>query len=367
MKQKKPVGAIIALLAALGKRAPKEKMKTAAVILFFVFAIFADIPAADGWLQNDPHPAVSTPLGNQDSALKRLLDMSVFPTTGPQGLAYARELEKALLQNPVPALKPEAFRRIGDIYYSEKRLSDMSKWYRMLLAIDPSLNATTPIGFRLGEYAHHVLRRNILFAVFFTYGVIIMLLFLRSFFAKGTFRPLYFLKRCVIYLVIFCALCIVVFALDAKWSSKAALSMTNSEAIRLATPKPIVPLSIIDSSAPLRAGVVIFLGFLPVFLVIVYTSYKRPYSRWVISGLILLTAASTWTHFLIITTFDDLLAPKAVIQKTRVWFKGEPEDLLLKDPGKVLRANPDFLKSDNDDLEEFLEKHYPNGLPLRKQ
>ena len=46
----------------------------------------------------------------------------------------------------------------------------------------------------------------------------------------------------------------------------------------------------------------------------------------------------------------------------RFLFPGELEELLVESPGKVLKANPDLLNSDNTDLKLFLKEKYPDGL-----
>ena len=46
----------------------------------------------------------------------------------------------------------------------------------------------------------------------------------------------------------------------------------------------------------------------------------------------------------------------------RLYLRDEPEDLLIRDLPKALRANPEMLKSDNEDLREFMKAHFPDGV-----
>ena len=82
--------------------------------------------------------------------------------------------------------------------------------------------------------------------------------------------------------------------------------------------------------------------------------------------MVLIFCVSLWLNFLIATGSDAFLATKIAVTKSRILFRGEPEKLLLRNPAKALRACPDLLNSGNDDLEKFIKKHYPEGLPIKK-
>jgi len=56
------------------------------------------------------------------------------------------------------------------------------------------------------------------------------------------------------------------------------------------------------------------------------------------------------------------MVPNVAVTKSRVIFSGELEELLLKDPQKILRANPNLLKTKNSDIPLFIKTHFPNGL-----
>jgi hypothetical protein len=242
----------------------------------------------------------------------------------------------------------------------------MAKWYRKILEIDPSLEKTTPIGFRLSQHDRYSLRRNILFAVCGVYGLLFCFIFFNSLRNRRFFDLRYFLKTAGIWGAATVIAELLVLFKDAVLSSGIALKFTTQNASDMNMGLPAVPLSFLDSSNAMLAGIVLVIGLLPVLLVILYASFKKRSSRIVAGMIAVLSAGALWTHFIILTSYDRILDPVAYIVQKRVWFSGELEKMLITDPQKVLRANPVVLKSGNQDLEEFLRVNYPEGLPSGK-
>jgi hypothetical protein len=312
-----------------------------------------------------------------DSVVTQFL--SANPGNGAKEvLAYIHRGESVAARFPQTSLTADLYKQIGDSYYMLNRIKHAKQWqtwYRKAIAVDASLEGGSPLGYRLREYDHIALRANCLCAVFLVYGSLFVVFLIRVIRNWHFFDPLSFLKRTAVLLALFVTVSALVFCLDAWAFAKAERTFMSGAAptvdaalphaiVKPATAfvQPVIPLSIIDSSAGRRAAMIFMLGFFPIALVAFYASFKRPYSRVLLCAAVIFTIASIWVHFFIQTGFDEAMAAKVTITKTRVVYRGEPEKLLMENPRKSLRANPDLLKSANPDLQEFLEKNFPRGI-----
>jgi hypothetical protein len=305
-----------------------------------------------------------------DSLVVLLLATSTFGSTEKEAVAYVHDCEKAIAHAPNSPRKLDMYMRIGDVYYGLKQYRHMAPWYRRALSLNPSAEKATIIGLRLHEFAIDAIRSYILMAAYVLYGILACFLLARCISCWGWFHWLSFSKRGTLYLTLFCVLAGLVFLVDIRMSEKAAFTITTGELHNLwpgLLIKPFIPLSIIEAQPWHGAAIILALGFLPIAIAIFYTSYKKPYSRRLICILVCLAIISTWTNYFIVSAFDGQLKPTALIMKTRLWYRGDPETLLLRDPRKALHANPDLLKSDNEDLRAFLRKNYPDGLRLQEK
>jgi len=305
-----------------------------------------------------------------DSLVVLLLATTTFGATDEEAIAYVHDCEEAIAWAPNSPLKLDMDMRIGNVYYGLKQYRKMAPWYRKALSLNPSIEKTTAIGSRLHEFAIAAIRSYILMAAYVIYGILACFLLARCVSGWGRFQWLSFFKRATLYLTLFCVVAGLVFLADIRMSERAAFTITTGELHRLwsdSLVKPFIPLSIIDARPWYRAAIILALGFLPIGIALFYTSYRKPYSRRGLFILVCLAILSTWTTFFVVTAFDGQLNPTAIIMKTRLWYKGEPETLLLQEPKKALRANPDLFKSDNEELREFLKKNYPEGLNLQEK
>jgi hypothetical protein len=153
-----------------------------------------------------------------------------------------------------------------------------------------------------------------------------------------------------------------VFYVDGPAAAKALLGLSDARALKLSIVKPVIPLSALDFSNAGLAATVLLLGFFPALFALCYASFRRPYSRLFLSGMVLIAAVCLWTHFYFTRAYNALETPRSYLMDNRLYICGEPEELLVKDPRKALRANPELLNSGNEDLNEFLEKHFPEGM-----
>jgi hypothetical protein len=348
-------------------------MKSAMLIIVACLLAHAGDTVSLPWEAAAPVQAMDSPAPQSAAALQR--DPLAPYINGNQGvsakerLAYARRCEKAAKRNPASLLRAALCKRIGDAYFDLDQLRYGKKWhswYAEAAAAQPSLVKETPVGFRLQEYSRISLRRNLLTVVFTVYGLTFLSILVRAVRYRRDFDARSFFKRCALFGVVFAVLAVAVFAIDLRVFSK-SMDIVPVRGV-LVKPvstfvKPFIPFSVVDPSAPARAALVLVLGFLPIAPAVFYTSFKKPYSRVMLSALLLVFCVSLWLHFFIAAGFDEYLKPKITVTGSRVIFSGEPEKLLLEDPSKALRACPGLLKGGNEDLEIFLGKHYPGGFP----
>ncbi|MBN1127501.1 MAG: hypothetical protein JXA71_00840 [Chitinispirillaceae bacterium] len=344
------------------------------LLLVFIACLLAHAgePGSMPWESAGPARPTDTAAGKEAATQSDPLAPYI---NGDQGvsvqerLAYAGRCEKAAKRHSASPLNAALCKKIGDVYFDLDQVRYANKWhawYAKAADARPSLVNETPVGFRLQEFRNIARRKNILTGVFAMYGIVLLSLGVRAIRSRGTFDKRFFFRRCAVFLGVFIIMAYAVFAIDLHCFSKSAGTVFNGKAhiTPITTPvRPFIPLSAMDSSALLRAAMVLMLGFLPVALVVYYTSFKKRYSRILLSIIAVAFCSSLWLHFFISTGFDEYLKPKIMATGSRVLFGGEPEKLLLENPHKALRACPGLLKSGNEDLDKFLKQHYPEGFP----
>jgi hypothetical protein len=303
--------------------------------------------------------------------------------TVDERLAYAALCEKEAASIPLSSSGVRLYQRIGDIYYEldvVRYANKWGKWYRKAIAVVPSLKKDTPIGYRLEEYSKIRLRKNLVFCSFFIYGLMLVFLLIRIFPNPGAFDFRYFIKKTAVFLLLFAVLSFIVFAADSFFFSRTIRVISNEKITTnpdlfpgaILSPvipyvKPLVPLRMMDFEPAPNAAIILLLGFLPAIIAVFYVSFKKPYNKLLLSSSIVVFILFLWMHYFLVTGTDMMFHPGIAITKSRVLYRGEPEKLLVENPLKALRANPDLLKTDNEDLKEFIKNEFPDGFPHDKQ
>jgi len=340
--------------------------------VFIVTALYVAVVAVENTFPG-PRPTDSATTAQQQDPVALLLSENQSGNNSER-LAYVRRCEKTADRFPESALRAELYKQIGDVYFDLNQLryaGKWNRWYCKAVAVRPSLAKETPIGYRLQRYSGMAMRRNLLTGVFVVYAFVLLTFIVRCMRNGRMFDARFFLKRCALFFCTYAVLSSIVFTADIRLFSTLVRQkpLFTGEAIinpAAAFLKPLIPLSVCDPSNASRAVVILLLGFLPITLALLYVSFRKPFSRAFLSSMVLIFCVSLWLHFLTATGSDVFLATKIVVTKSRIVFRGEPEMLLLRNPAKALRACPDLLKSGNDDLEKFIEKHYPAGFPAER-
>jgi tetratricopeptide (TPR) repeat protein len=273
--------------------------------------------------------------------------------------AYISQLQEVLDKNSGSLLELKFSKQIGDVYYSMESYRPMIRWYRKAVAIDSTIEKETPIGYRMETGRKVLLRKSVLTGIYIIYCIIILIIIATIFRLKSLQGKL-FLRRLLIGVPAFIIIAAITLFLDFKISSGTIASALSKSDVFF--PKPIVPFSIFDSSCIKDLSIILLFGFLPVLLSILYTSFRNNHSRKLLFILLPLTIISTWSHYIINKVYDERLNKRAVITKSHIYFDGELEKLLPSNPQKVLKANPNLLKSNNKDLEIFIKENKPQLL-----
>ncbi len=327
--------------------------------------------------------AAPASIENGDSAVSKCLEAN--PGSGASDLlAYAKTCERVNKKFPNATMRAVLYKRIGDTYYDIDHVRQAEQWhfwYKKAAKTDPALKNSTPVGYRLQEYFKIALRKWCVRAAFIMYMLLLAALVFRAVKSRYSFDMRFFAKWTLVFFCIFSVGSVVVFLTDARSFTKTGPKLLSPNAVSSSDPStstlvlrpippivnPVIPFGIIDSSRPGRSLLVFLLGFVPVAFAVLYRSFRKPYSRLNLSVLVILAVVSIWGHFFAITVFDGMGNPINAVTKIRVLYSGEPEKLLLTNFPKALKANPDLLKSNNEDLSEFMENHYPNGFLHNKQ
>lgn len=271
-------------------------------------------------------------------------------------LAYIAQMQNLLDQNPESLLELKFSRQIGDVYYSMKQYRPMIRWYRKAVASDSTIEKETPVGYRIELGKKVLFRKSILTVIYVVYGIIVLLVIIALFQLKKIKSRIFF-KRILFTLPIFVIIAVFVLMLDFKMTSGSISSILNGSKVYF--PKPHVVFSVSDFSCAKDFIFILLLGYVPILLSIFYTSFIIKNFKRLLYLVLPLTILSTWSHYLIGKVFDDKLNKLAVMTKSHLYFDGELEDLLTQNPQKILKANPDLLKSGNKDLEIFLKQNKP--------
>ncbi len=274
-------------------------------------------------------------------------------------LAYITKLQNVLDEYPESLLELKFSRQIGDVYYSMERYRPMMKWYRKVVAIDSMMARETPVGYRMGIGKKILLRKSIFTGIYLTYCFVLLIVII-SLFKLKNFQWRLFSRRVVLSAPIFIVIAAITLLLDFKITSGSiSSSLTNSDVF---FPKPIVAFSILDPSCIKDLIIVLLIGFLPIILSIFYTSFRNSHSKRLLFILLPLILISTWSHYFVNRIYDEKLNKRVVITKSHIYFDGELEELLIDNPQKILKANPNLLKSNNKDLDIFVKKNKPQLL-----
>jgi hypothetical protein len=298
-----------------------------------------------------------------DHSVAVLLAEPWYDKTEDERLAYARSLEHALGKHPQTTLRLDASRRIGDVYYDLEKHRVMRRWYREVLAIDSSLARQTPIGYRIEVADKRIIRENLHVLFLLLYLMIGLYLLGRISRSWRTFDITSAGRSLGICLVLYALVVVAVYLIDSRLFPTTLSSVTYSGEFEYPLTKPIVAFGALDRDFSPESALMLVVGFAPVLLAVVYTSFRRGYSRPVLLAMVLLTACTAWSHFVVATAFDAAMSPSAIFNRGRLYYNGELEELLLENPRKVLRANPELMDADNVDLRIFVDEHFPDGLP----
>jgi hypothetical protein len=348
-------------------------MKPALMVMFACLLALADDAASLPW-----EKTVRSQMTDTDATLRQNDPVAQLLAedqglSAKERLAYIKRCEKAAARYPESAFRTTLCKKIGDVYFDVDQLRyarKWSRWYTKAAKADPFLLKETPIGFRLQEYSNIAKRRNLLSCVFVIYGLVLLIIGVRTIRCRCSFDIRYFFKRCAVFLGIFIVMACAAFVIDLQIFSKSPDTIVERKPLikpASSLVRPFIPLSVMDPSAQARAAIILLLGFLPLLLAIYYASFKKQYSRILLSIIVAAFCSSLWLHFTLVAGFDEYLKPRITVTGSRVLFSGEPEKLLLQDPARALRVNPGLLKSGNEDLVKFIDKHYPEGFPNERQ
>jgi len=292
---------------------------------------------------------------------EQILSMPWHNRSSTDKAGYIRDLKGALAETLDPEMQVKLFVRIGDVYYNLENYRAMKRWYTRALSLSPSLAETTPIGFRMTKGNRIILRQNSMIGCFCGYFLVCIILVAWGVITKSTVNIPLFLKKLSIitplFLITGCAVLIADFSITS--GSAGNIYAQNRHIIT----EPVFPLPVLDSSNRLNILIIGILGFLPILIASIYTSFTCRISKLVLVFLIIITILSGWTHFFAVTLFDNRAYQKIAFSHTHLYLKGEIEELIIKRPDKIIAANPDFRESNNRDLENFLKEKTPQLLP----
>jgi len=289
--------------------------------------------------------------GIETAPASGLLDVQWRNKTKPQKLEYIGQLKGFMEKCASDDQKLNIYIQIGDVYYNLESYAAMIQWYRKAVALNSAVCKNTPIEFRMEIGKKVLLRQNLIYALYAVY-VTIIALSIFSIYRSKDFQPAIFIRRLLIVIPFFILGSVIVFLLDfAITSGSIAATIKNSGVV---VPEPIVSFSIFDFSCLKPFVTIITLGLMPVLMALFYGSFTNRMTKSIIAVILALTVVSTWSHFILLNAFDKKFEKRLVTTNTHFFLKGELEDMLVDNPGKVLKANPSLLSSGNDDLEEFI-------------
>ncbi|MBF0429705.1 MAG: hypothetical protein HQK83_00385 [Fibrobacteria bacterium] len=296
---------------------------------------------------------------NTDLPVANILQTKWHNTSEEQKRQYITTLQQTLEEYPSTSLKLRVFKTIGDVYYSLKKYRLMRSWYKKAVMIDSSIAKNTPVGYRILRGEKFIMRDNTVYAAYGAYFIILCIIIFRIMRYRKNFDYFLFLKKTVLFLVLYGLASGLIGYLDAQTFLDTAVQLAVEEPQVVS---PAVPLSIFDNSFWPKGIWVLVLGFIPVLLIILYTSFKATSSFFALATIIFLSVTAIWGHLFIVYGYDEAMMPQHYFRTMRIYFDGELEKVLTENPQKAINANPGILNSDNIDLNMFLKNHFPNGL-----
>jgi tetratricopeptide (TPR) repeat protein len=295
-----------------------------------------------------------------DFPIEQMLKVSYYSKNQDEKEGYIQRLQNSLKKYDQTTLGVEVMHRIGDVYYSLRDFRKMRRWYLKVLEKAPKLARSTPIGYRMGIAKRFIKRQNIQFSVYGLYIIILVFLIFRIVTGKGIAVKSLF-KRLGILFSIYLFLMFIAFFIDGRIIQNKIPEIMQDPVLKEIIVEPVVPFGILSISF-LTLADILATGFLPVLFVLVFTAFKRPFSRPVLAGLTIILSLALWSHFGLRNIYNDFLETEGAFAGKRFLFPGELEFLLMESPEKVLKANPKLLKHENQDLKVFIKQQFPDGL-----
>ena len=304
---------------------------------------------------------------NYDKPARALLDVVWQDLPVPDQHSYEKKVRLAFRDLGPGVYRAELCRRIGDICYEQKRYLGAIRWYSKTIAIDSTLGRTTTAGFRLEDAGRLMAYKGIELLCLTILVLAAGLLFSRSRFSSRAFDLPFFFRRLALLLSVTLAVIIVWSLLDlavVRRGVEALIARPDTKALITA---PVVMYPFLDPSRPLLLITALAALLLPLATATAVASLTRPFGRFRSLLLVLAVAAACWTLFYLHNACTTTLFLQGVPEAGRFYFRGDIETLLAKNPQKIFNANQAFFKSDNRDLQIFLNKKFPNGVPVSKK
>ncbi len=302
-------------------------------------------------------------------------------------LSFARRCEKTAARYPEApqSIRLELYKLIGDTYFGLDEIRYARKWHRWYVRVaneDLEKAKGTPIAYRLEKYRSIGLRANLMLLTYGMFGLVFIIVLVGLVGSKGAFEGMLFLRRLLIFLGVYIISAAAVFAADAWFFHSSGARFVSDESEcgcsdderTVASVKPVpafvrptVPLSFIDTCNALPAARAVVLGFIPIAVCCFFFSFRGKAGKTVSLLVAVSSALAVWSWFFLTSVFDPALESRAALTPARVIFRGELEKIILENPHKVLRANPNLLKTKNVDLPIFIKTHFPENFPPERK
>jgi tetratricopeptide (TPR) repeat protein len=331
--------------------------------LLYKLGIESDIPGAEKYLE-----IVETYIAH-DKPFEKILNLNWYTFDKKEKLEYIKKLKKYLKENPNTLLKPRIENILGDVYYSLYQFRAMKKWYERTIVSDPYLKRNSPAGYRINWGKKKISNQNFMLGsyifIFIVYLTIIIVIL------PGIIKNIYrfsfqfFIKRILLFSTLFFGLSVIIFLVDFKVLYPDIQTILDQQIV--IKTRPIISFPAIDKSFFPDCIIIFLLGYLPLFSAIFLQSFRDAFSRPFLFSLVLLLTLSIWAHYLLGKSFKYALFKDTVITKSHIFFDGELEVLLQKNPKKIFKVHPDLMSTNNSNLLEFIEKTYPDGIEKYKQ
>ena len=270
--------------------------------------------------------------------------------------AYVAQLKEILKKNPESLLSLKFSKHIGDVYYSMAKYRPMIQWYVKAVSIDSTVAKETPVGYRIAMGRKILLRKRLITITYLIYGILLLALV----FLFYRFRPFCvsrFLRKALIVIPLFLVIGTVTLFFDFAVTAGGITKSLENATLYFA--RPIVAFSVLDVSCLSDLGIIVLLGMLPVLVSLVFTSFEHKTAKKALFVMLPILIVSTWGHYILYRVYDDKMLKQAVMTRAHIYFDGELETMLMENPEKVMRANPQLFKSNNSDLDIFVRENKP--------